>query len=154
MSHVYRPSTVLAGLSAGLLFATCVVPAALGAGARHPARAQPAQRTVTSTTQVQRTDAGRIATTTATRDDGRTATRQSTLVRDRAAGTRSMQSTATGFNGRTTQYTSEAQRTADGYSRDVTRTLPDGQVNQRSIDVSCNAAVQTCTKTVVGGRGE
>jgi hypothetical protein len=76
------------------------------------------------------------------------------MVRDPEAGTRSVQSTATGFNGRTTQYSSEAQRTDDGYTRDVSRTLPNGQVNQRNIDVSCDAAAQSCTKTVVGGRGE
>jgi hypothetical protein len=75
------------------------------------------------------------------------------VVNDRAAGTRSVDSTATGFNGRTTTYSSDAQRTNDGYVKDVTRTLPNGQVNQRNVDVSCDPAARSCTKTVTGQNG-
>ena len=82
--------------------------------------------------------------------DGRTATRNTTVVNDPAAGSRSVDSTTTGFNGRTTTVSSDAQRTDDGYVREVTRTLPDGQVNQRSIDVACDPAVQSCARTVTG----
>ena len=105
-------------------------------------------------TVTQRTESGYTRDTTATRDDGTTATRNTTVVNDRAAGTRAVDSTATGFNGRTTTYSSDAQRTDDGYVRDVTRTLPEGQVNQRSIDVSCDPAAQSCTRTVTGGNGD
>ena len=85
--------------------------------------------------------------------EGRTTTRNTTIANDRAAGSRSVDSTTTGFDGRTTVYSSDAQRTNDGYVRDVIRTLPDGQVNQRSIDVSCDPAGQSCARTVVGGNG-
>ena len=68
-------------------------------------------------------------------------------------GTRAVDSTATRFKGRTSTYSSDSLRTDDGYVRDVTRTLPDGQVNQRSIDVSCDPAGQSCARTVVGGNG-
>jgi hypothetical protein len=183
MSYVQGPATVVAGLAATLLLAGSIVTDAQAAGAGHKARAQAAQGNASRSTQVQRsardqtrqrnttwsnasgrqvqvesvtqrTDNGRTTSTTATREDGRTATRQTTVARDPQAGTRSVQSTATGFNGATTSYSSQAQRTDDGYTRDVSRTLPNGQVNERDIDVSCDAAVQTCTKTVVGSRGE
>jgi hypothetical protein len=183
MSYVQLPASIVAGLAATLLFSAFVVTDAQAAGAGHKPRAQAAQGNASRSTQVQRTATdqtrqrntswsnsngrqvqvesvtqrtgnGRITNSTATRDDGRTATRNTTVVNDRAAGTRSVQSTATGFNGGTTSYSSQAQRTEDGYTRDVTRTLPSGQVNERNIDVSCDAAVQTCTKTVVGSRGE
>jgi hypothetical protein len=100
------------------------------------------------------TGSGYTRDTTATRDDGRTATRSTTVMNDRAAGTRAVDSTATGFNGRTTMHSSDTRRTDDGYVRDVTRTSPGGQVNQRSVDVSCDAAVQSCTRTVTGGNGD
>lgn len=164
MNYVQSPAAVLAGLAAMLLLAAAA-PDAQAAGVGHKPRSQPAAHGMTPRSRdVQRTPSGhrqgndqvreRTTSTSVTRDDGRTATRQTTMVRDPEAGTRSVQSTATGFNGRTTQYSSEAQRTDDGYTRDVSRTLPNGQVNQRNIDVSCDAAAQSCTKTVVGGRGE
>lgn len=113
----------------------------------------PEGKNTTVDTVTQRTRSGFTRDTTATRDDGTTATRNTTVVNDHAAGTRAVDSTATGFNGRTTTYSSDSQRTDDGYMRDVTRTLPDGQVNQHSVDVSCNPAAQSCTRTVVGGNG-
>ena len=183
MSYVQLPAAAMASLAATLLLSAFVVTDAQAAGAGHKARAQAAQGNASRSTQVQRTakdqtrqrnttwsnsngrqmqvesvtqrtDTGRTTSSTATRDDGKTATRNTTVANDRAAGTRSVQSSATGFNGATTSYSSQAQRTEDGYTRDVTRTLPSGQVNERNIDVSCDAAVQTCTKTVVGSRGE
>jgi len=82
--------------------------------------------------------------------DGRTATRNTTVVNDRAAGSRSVDSTTTGFNGRTTAVSSDVQRTDEEHVREVTRTQPDDQVNQRSIDVSCGPAAQRCARTVTG----
>jgi hypothetical protein len=183
MSYVQLPAAALAGLAATLLLGAFVVTDAQAAGAGHKPRAQAAQGNASRSAQVQRTardqtrqrnttwsnsngrqvqvesvtqrtENGRNTNTIATRDDGRTATRNTTVVNDRDAGTRSVQSSATGFNGATTSYSSQAQRTEDGYTRDVTRTLPSGQVNERSIDVACDAAVQTCTRTVVGSRGD
>jgi hypothetical protein len=127
--------------------------AATGARNRNAVWTGPQGRNTTVDTVTQRTGSGYTRESTATRDDGRTATRNTTVVNDRAAGTRAVDSTATGFNGRTTTYSSESLRTDDGYVRDVTRTLPDGQVNQHSVDVSCNPAAQSCTRTVTGGSG-
>jgi hypothetical protein len=126
---------------------------ASGTRNRTAVRTGPEGRNTTVDTLTQRTATGYTRDTTATRDDGRTATRNTTVVNDRAAGSRSVDSTTTGFDGRTSTYSSDAQRTPDGHVRDVTRTSPDGQVNQRSIDVSCNPGQQSCTRTVVGGNG-
>jgi hypothetical protein len=145
----------IAGLAATLVLAgVMITDAQAGDGGRQKAHSkQGASGSRTHTTTVQRTGSGHTRNTITTRDDGKTATRNTTVINDRAAGTRSVDSTATGFNGRTTTYSSDAQRTSDGYMRDVTRTLPDGQVNQRSIDVSCNPVARSCTKTVTGQNG-
>jgi hypothetical protein len=127
--------------------------AAAGARNRNAVWTGPQGRNTTVDTVTQRTGSGYTRDSTATRTDGSTATRNTTVVTDRAAGTRAVDSTATGFNGRTTTYSSDALRTDDGYVRDVTRTSPDGQVNQHSVDVSCNPAAQSCTRTVTPGGG-
>ena len=77
-----------------------------------------------------------------------------TVARDAEAGTRSVDVTRTGFDGRTSSYSSTTQRTDDGYERDVTQTLPSGQVRTRSIDVSCDPAAKSCTKTVEHDGGD
>ncbi len=157
----YVKSTRLAAVAAlgvTLFFAGAVLPEAhAGNDGKHKARAtqgkHSTQGTWTRTTTGQRTDTGRQRSTVVTRDDGKVATRDTTVVNDRAAGTRSVDSTATGFNGRTTTYSSDAQRTENGYTRDVSRTLPDGQVNSRAIDVACDKAARSCTKNVTGQNG-
>ena len=147
--------TGIVGLAATLMLAGAVISdAQAGDGGRQKAHSkQGASGSWTHATTVQRTGSGHTRNTIVTRDDGKTATRNTTVVNDRAAGTRAVDSTTTGFNGRTTTYSSDAQRTNDGYVRDVTRTLPDGQVNQRNIDVSCDPASRSCTKTVTGQNG-
>jgi len=126
---------------------------ASGTRNRNAVRTGPEGRSTTVDTVTQRTESGYTRDTTATREDGTSATRNTTVVSDRAAGTRSVDSTATGFNGHTTTYSSDTQRTDDGYTRDVTRTLPDGQIKERGVDVSCDKAAQSCIKTVTGGGG-
>lgn len=105
-------------------------------------------------TVTQRTDSGFTRGRIVTRPDGATATRDMTVVRDKDAGMRSVDVTRTGFDGRTSLYSSDTQRTEDGYEREVSQTLANGQVRTRSIDVSCDAASRTCTKTVEGGGSE
>lgn len=156
MSYVNSAAvTAIVSLAATLMLAgTVITDAHAGDGGRQKAHSkQGAGGSRTQVSTVQRTGSGHTRNTTVTRNDGRTATRNTTVVNDRAAGTRSVDSTTTGFNGRTTTYASDAQRTNDGYVRDVTRTLPGGQVNQRSIDVSCDPAARSCTKTVTGQGG-
>jgi len=143
------------GLAATLFIAGAAVTAAqAGNGGRQKAHSgQDAGSSWSRSSTVQRTPRGHMRQDKWQSQDGRTATRNTTVVNDRTAGTRSVDSSATGFNGRTTTVSSDARRTDDGYARDVTRTLPDGQVNQRSIDVSCDPAATSCTKTVTGGNG-
>jgi hypothetical protein len=145
----------IAAVSAGLLFASAVITeAGAGNGGKQHARAGHGHHGQWSrSTSSQRTSTGRTSNSTVTRGDGRTATRDTVVINDRAAGTRSVDSTATGFNGRTTTYSSDAQRTAAGYTRDVTRTLPNGQVNQHGVDVACDKAAQSCTRTVTDRNG-
>jgi hypothetical protein len=153
-SSMTRLATI-AAVSAGLFFASALTTEAeAGKGSKQHARAGQGQNGQWSrSTSTQRTPTGRMTNSTVTRGDGKTATRDTVVVNDRAAGTRSVDSTATGFNGRSTTYSSDAQRTATGYTQDVTRTLPNGQVNQHSVDVACDKAAQSCTRTVTGHNG-
>ena len=153
-SRMTRIATI-AAVSAGLFFASAVITEAeAGNGGKQHARAGQGHNGQWSrSTSTQRTPTGRMSNSTVTRGDGKTATRDTVVVNDRAAGTRSVDSTATGFNGRSTTYSSDAQRTATGYTRDVTRTLPNGQVNQHGVDVACDKAARSCTKTVTGHNG-
>ncbi len=153
-SSMTRVATI-AALTGSLFLAGALTTAAEAGngGKQHARNAQGSHGQWTRTTTAQRTPNGRTSNSTVTRGDGRTATRDTVVVNDRAAGTRSVDSTTTGFNGRTTTYSSDAQRTATGYTRDVTRTLPNGQVNQHGVDVACDKAAQSCTKTVTGHNG-
>ena len=154
MSYVNSAKVAgIVGLAAALFMAGSVFTAAqAGDGARHKAHAgQGASGSWSRSSTVQRTAGGHTRQDQWQRQDGKTATRNTTVANDRAAGTRSVDSTTTGFNGRTTTYSSDRLRTVDGYVRDVTRTLPDGQVSQHSVDVSCSPAAQSCTRTVTGG---
>jgi hypothetical protein len=153
-SNATRIATV-AALGATLLFGAAIAnDAQAGDRGKHKARAAQAQGGQwTRVTTAQRTPNGRTSQSTVTRADGKIATRDTVVVNDRAAGTRSVDATATGFNGRTTTYSSDAQRTGTGYSRDVSRTLPNGQVNQHSVDVNCDRSAQSCTKVVTGQNG-
>jgi hypothetical protein len=153
-SNAPRLATV-AALSATLLLGAAFSSDALaGDRGKHKARGGQAQGAQWSrVTTAQRTPNGRTSQSTVTRGDGKIATRDAVVVNDRAAGTRSVDATTTGFNGRTTTYASDAQRTATGYTRDVSRTLPDGHVNQRSVDVTCDKTAQSCTKIVTGQNG-
>lgn len=154
MSYVNLASAAgIVSLAATLFMAGAVITEAQsdngGRQKAHPGQGAGGSWSRSST--VQRTPNGHTRQDRWQSQDGRTATRNTTVVSDRAAGTRAVESTATGFNGRTTTYSSDSLRTDDGYVRDVTRTLPDGQVNQHSVDVSCNPAAQSCTRTVTGG---
>ncbi len=95
-----------------------------------------------------RTENGFTRSTTATNHRGETATRESSLTRDREAGTVTRTASYTTFNGGEGSMNSVRTRTDDGYTRDVTRELPNGETRSRSVDVSCDKDAKTCTKTV------
>ena len=154
-SRAARIATVAAFSATLILGAALANDAHAGDRGKQKARAHQAQGggQWTRVTTAQRTPNGRTSHSTVTRGDGKVATRDAVVVNDRAAGTRSVDATTTGFNGRTTTYSSDAQRTDTGYTRDVARTQPNGQVNQHSIEVNCDKAAQSCTKVVTGRNG-
>jgi hypothetical protein len=95
-----------------------------------------------------RTDNGFTRSTTATNKDGETATRDMTVSRDNEAGTVTREANYTTFDGREGSMIDVIQRTENGFSRDTTRTLPNGELHTRAVDVSCDKDVGKCVKQV------
>lgn len=95
-----------------------------------------------------KTDDGFTRSTTITNAQGETATRDLTVSRDEGAGTITRESNYTTFDGREGAKSDVIQRTEDGFSRDTTRMLPNGETHTRSVDVSCEKDVGKCVKQV------
>jgi hypothetical protein len=95
-----------------------------------------------------RTEDGFTRSTTITNPKGETATRDLTVARDQEAGTITRESNYTTFDGREGSKSDVIQRTEDGFSRDTTRTLPNGETHTRSVDVSCDKDAGKCVKQV------
>lgn len=102
-----------------------------------------------------RSDDGFTRSTTVTNARGETATGELTVVHDREAGTRSVDIERTGFDGRSSSVHGESQRTAEGFTRETTVTLPSGTTRTRSVKVSCDRSERSCTRKVEvnGGAG-
>ena len=99
MSYVNSAKVAgIVGLAAALFMAGSVFTAAqAGDGARHKAHAgQGASGSWSRSSTVQRTPNGHTRQDRWQNRDGRTATRNTTVVNDRAAGTRAVDSTVTG----------------------------------------------------------
>lgn len=96
----------------------------------------------------QRTDDGFTRNSTITNRDGETATRNSVVTRNPETGTRTRDTSFTTFDGREGSVSDVVQRTEDGYTRDTTRNLPNGEARTRSVDVSCDKAARKCVKEV------
>lgn len=147
----------MAAAAAGALLALLAAQAPLlearerGAAAQRPARAmasrpQPARPPVSRTTETQRTENGYVRNTTLTRPDGATASRQRTVVNDREAGTRSIDVTHTGFDGRTRTMSQDVQRTENGWISSRTRTNAEGQTATRNTSVAIDREAGTRTR--------
>jgi hypothetical protein len=95
-----------------------------------------------------RTDDGFTRATKITNPQGETATRDLTVSRDTEARTVTRESNYTTFDGRDGSKSDVIQRTEDGFSRDLTRTLANGETHTRSVDVSCEKSVGKCVKQV------
>jgi hypothetical protein len=95
-----------------------------------------------------KTEDGFSRSTTITNPQGETATRDLTVSRDKDAGMISRESEYTTFDGREGSKSDVIQRTEDGFSRDTTRTLPNGESHTRSVDVSCEKDVGKCVRQV------
>jgi hypothetical protein len=99
-------------------------------------------------TQVQRTASGHTRNDTWTNSQGKTASRNATVVNDPASGTRSRDVTATGFNGGTRTINDDTQRTSDGYSRQTTVTQADGDTTTRDVTATYDSENHVWTRDV------
>jgi hypothetical protein len=95
-----------------------------------------------------RTDDGFTRSTTVTNAQGETATRDLTVVRDEDAGTVTRDATYTTFDGRSGARSDVIERTDDGFTRNTSRTLPNGETHTRDVEVSCNPDAGKCVKEV------
>jgi hypothetical protein len=110
----------------------------------------------TRTTQTQRTANGHTSNTVVTDAQGRTATRDATVVNDKAAGSRTKDVTYVGRDGATRTADSVTQRTDSGYTRDTTYTDKNGNTATREADVEVDRAAGTKSRdvTYTGRDGE
>lgn len=99
-----------------------------------------------------KTDDGFTRSTTITNAQGETATRDLTVKRDKNSDTVTREANYSTFDGRTGSKSDVIQRTEDGYSRDTSRTTPDGTTHTRSVDVSCDKDAGKCVKQVEVGK--
>jgi hypothetical protein len=99
-----------------------------------------------------RTDDGFTRSTTVTNPQGETATRDLTVSRDKESDTVTREANYTTFDGRTGSMTDVIQRTDDGFSRDTSRTTPNGTTHTRSVDVTCDKDAHKCVKQVEVGK--
>lgn len=151
-----RRSSVAAAV-AGALFALLAAQSPAlearerGAAQQRPARAaaqrpQPARPPVSRTTETQRTDNGYVRNTTLTRPDGATATQQRSVVNDREAGTRSVDVSRTGFDGKTRTMSQDTQRTDNGWTSSRTLTNAAGETATRNTSVAIDKEAGTRTR--------
>jgi hypothetical protein len=95
-----------------------------------------------------RTDDGLERSTTVTNADGKSATRDLDVSRNKETGTVTREASYTTFDGKEGSMSDVIQRTDDGYTRDTTRTLPNGETHTRNVEVSCNPDAGKCVKEV------
>ena len=146
---------LVAGL-AGITLALAASPASAESrgthGARHPQAvgAQHAPRgDYTRHTERTRTENGHTRHDEITNGAGKTATRDATVVNDRAAGTRTRDVVATGPNGKTAARQDVTQRTENGYTRDSAVTGPNGKTATRNATVARDKEAGTVSREVV-----
>lgn len=109
-------------------------------------------RSYTQTTQTQRTADGRTTNTVRTDAQGRTSTRDATVVNDKTAGTRQRDVTYTGPSGKTRTVDDTIQKTENGHTRNTVITDAQGRETTRNVDVVRDADTHTTVKTVTVDR--
>lgn len=102
----------------------------------------------------QRTENGHTRRDTWTGANGKsaTATRNVAVTRDKNSDTVTRQTNYSTFDERPGAKSDVIQRTEDGYSRDTTRTRPNGATHTRAVDVTCDRDVGKCVKQVEVGK--
>ena len=146
---------VATGALVVMLAATGATAEARGAGARAAGAAGAAQprRTAaggnwTRTTETQRTANGHTRSDRWQGANGRTASRDVAVSRDKAAGTSTLRGGYTGFDGKTASVDATRTRTADGMTIDRTVQTPNGRTIEHDVVKSCDRAAGKCTTTV------
>ena len=143
-----------------VMLAVATVVAQFGVGAAeagHKGQRQASQRahgSYSHQTQVQRTDNGHTRSDTWTDAEGRTASRNATVVNDKAAGTRTRDVERQGPEGQTATRHDETQRTENGYTRNSTATNAQGQTTNRTATASYDPSTQTWSRDVAVNRDE
>src|SRR5262245_5287499 len=145
-----RPSLKPALLGAASLLGIVVVLGSANADARPGDRAQrPHPRADWSShTERQRTDDGHTAHTTWTGSNGKTATRDATVVNDKESQTRTRDVSYTGPNGKQSSVHDVTQKTDNGYTRNSTFTNAQGESATRNAVVTNDRDNGTRTREV------
>lgn len=103
-----------------------------------------------------RTENGRTRSDTWTGANGRSASRDATVVNDRAAGVRTRDVAWQGPNGQTATRNDVTTKTDSGYTRDSTFVGPNGQTTMRNAEVvndrEAGTRSRTATTTLPDGR--
>ena len=99
-----------------------------------------------------KTDDGFTRSTTVTNAQGQTATRDLTVTRDKESDTVTREANYSTFDGRSGSMSDVIQHTDEGFSRETTRTTPNGETHTRSVEVSCDKDVGKCVKQVEAGK--
>ena len=71
-----------------------------------------------------------------------------TVARDQQAGAITREANYSTFDVREDASSDVIQRTEDGFSRDGTHTLPNGETHTQNVDVSCEKDVGKCVRQV------
>ncbi len=121
---------------------------AAGGGGAVAARRAAGGGSWTRTTETQRTENGRIRSDRWEGANGKTASRDVEVTRDREAGTRTRESSWTRPNGDSGNATTVTTRTDDGFTRNTSVTNAQGQTATRDVVVSRDRDAGTATRSV------
>lgn len=94
------------------------------------------------------TENGFTRNTVMTRANGDTATRNTTLTRDKDAGTRTREISGTHFNGTNYSGQSVTQKTETGFTHDANYTNSQGKTASRHVDAEVDKDEGTITKNI------
>ena len=131
-----RPALLTAASALGLILALGSATAQARESGERTHRAHVPQGSWSSHSERQRTPSGHETHTTWNGQNGKTATRDATVVNDRTAGSRTRDVSYTGPNGKQSLAHDVTQKTDNGYTRDSTYTNAKGQTATRNAVVT------------------
>ena len=109
---------------------------------------QTAQGTFTRHVEQTATENGFNRTTTSTRADGKTATRQESVEYNKETETRTKTLSGTNFNGGSYSGQTVTQKTDTGFTRDSTKTNAQGKTASLHVDATVDKAAGTVSKNI------